>query len=460
MPLRPAFQAFLLLTGLLAPEGALAAPPAAAPAPGPRPGAAAPHSCSHGERSAISEIACELSGALGDLPARTLVVSAPPASKEKIQNKPALAGRIALVTAGAAGHQLKADDKPAGLARARSLASNAGTLVYLQPKIARGKLGVTADVYPVPHSFWDRVRDPDPAPVRHAFASRRIDAEIRSFLPPVRLVVSHVDKATSPERTAVALACGALPGDGGLELVLAGRHGIHVGRLRGGRLVPRASVAWSALSPVAPFPLRQPLGAITLDRGHLDVGISDRADEVRLDADLKPVAKVPRRIPWAPAGCARFSGVALSTHIQPCHKGDGKVALSGFASQADAVAGARVTGRDGQAHRFRAERVADKSVALLRDDRGRTARVDGVGAELALGDVDGDGQPELLSGADTLDPHADALIVRTWLDDGRVVERLRLAVPDGVRALAVCPPEDEGLAPVAIATGDGLWVVR
>jgi len=457
--MRPAFQA-ILLAGLLAAEAAPAAPAAAVPPPGPRPGPPHPHTCSHGQRSAVSEIACELAAALGALPARTLVVVAPLVSAVKVDKKDALVGRIARITAGALGHQVRAHEKPAGLGRARSLASDAGTLVYLQPRIARGKLQLTADEYPVPHNFWDRVRDPDPSPIRHAFASRRIDAEVRSFLPPVRLVVSHIDKASSPERQPVAVACGDVVGDGGLELVLAGRHGIHVGRLRSGRLVPRASVAWSALSPVAPFPLRQPLGAISLDAGHIDVGISDRADEVRLDAGLKPIAKVPRRIPWSPGGCVRFSGVALSTHIEPCHSDDGGVALSGFASPADAVAGALIRGRDGTAHRLRVERVANKSVALLRDDRGRTARVDGVGAQLAIGDVDGDGQPELLSGADTLNPHADALIVRTWRDDGRVVERLRLAVPDGVRALAVCPPEDEGATPVVIATGGGVWVVR
>lgn len=459
MPHQPLFRT-LLLAGLLAGNSALAAPSPAGPAPGPPPGPRSAHACTRGDNNAISEVACELSTALGTLPARVLVVAASPASAVKVTNPAALSGRIARVVAGALGSRVRAYDQPARLARARTLASEAGTLIYLEPRIARGKLQVTADEYPVPHNFWDRVRDPEPSPTRHAFASRRIDAEVRSFLPPVRLVVGHIDKASSPERAPVALACGQLPGQGGLELVLAGRHGIHVGRIRSGRLASRASVVWTALSPVAPFPLRQPLGAIAIEDGHVDVGISDRAEEVRLDADLKPIAKVPRRIPWAPGGCVRFSGVALSTHIVPCMKGDGDIKLAGFNSEADAVAGATIIGRDGRAHRFRAERVANQSVVLLRDDRGRTARVEGAGAQLALGDVDGDGQPELLSGADTLNPHADALIVHTWLDDGRVVERLRLAVPDGVRALAVCPPEDEGPAPIAIATGDGLWIVH
>ena len=388
------------------------------------------------------------------------MVAAPLSSEVKVDRPDALVARLARVVAGALGHQARGNDKPAGLARARSLASKAGTLVFLEPRIARGELQVTADVYPVPRSFWDRVRDPEPSPTRHAFASRRIDAELRSFLPPVRLVVAHVDKASSPERDPVALACGDVKQDGGLELVLVGRHGVHIGRIRAGRFAPRASVDWSSLSPVAPFPLRQPLGAVDIDAGRIDVGISDRAETLRLDAALHPIARVPRRIPWAPGGCARFSGVALSRHIEPCFAGDAAIAQAGFPSRADAVAGASIVGRDGQAHRFRAGRAANDSVALLRDDRGRQARVEGVGAQLAVGDLDGDGQPELLFGTNTLDPSADALVVATWLDSGQVEERLRLAVPEGVRALAVCPPEDEGLAPIAIATGAFIWIVR
>jgi hypothetical protein len=97
---------------------------------------------------------------------------------------------------------------------------------------------------------------------------------------------------------------------------------------------------------------------------------------------------------------------------------------------------------------------------VLVDDRGRRARISGVGAQLAIGDLDGDGQPELVSGSDTLDPAADALVVHTWQDDGKLVERLRIGVPSGVRAVAICPPESAGQAPIAVATGDGVWIVR
>jgi hypothetical protein len=97
---------------------------------------------------------------------------------------------------------------------------------------------------------------------------------------------------------------------------------------------------------------------------------------------------------------------------------------------------------------------------VLVDDEGRKTTLGGVGAGLAVGDLDGDGQPEILSSAPTLDPTADVLYVRTWLEDGSVVDRYTLPVPDGIRALAICPAESAGLRPVVVATGTELWVVR
>jgi hypothetical protein len=127
---------------------------------------------------------------------------------------------------------------------------------------------------------------------------------------------------------------------------------------------------------------------------------------------------------------------------------------------ADALAGARLTRRDGSTRLVRVERAFNSATAVLSDDRGRTARISGVGAELAVGDADGDGQPEVLWGADTLDPTGDALVVSTWQDDGRVVERMRVGVPTGVRAIAVCNAEDFTMAPIAIATRGAVWLLH
>ena len=52
------------------------------------------------------------------------------------------------------------------------------------------------------------------------------------------------------------------------------------------------------------------------------------------------------------------------------------------------------------------------------------------------------------------------MVVHTWQDDGRLVERFRIGVPAGVLAIAACPPESAGLVQIALATGDGTWIVR
>jgi hypothetical protein len=418
-----------------------------------------PPPCSVGIRSALSELGCELRRALPKLPGGTLVVSAPLASDAAVKSPQALTSRLAHVVAGALG--VKASDDPAALATARSLASSDGTLLHLQAEIAQGELRVVADLYPVPKSFWDRVRDPRPSPSEHAFASRRLDAELRSFFPPVPLVAKRIDKATTSEPAPVAVGCGDLDADGALEIVLVGRHRISVGRVRQSRFVPFATRAWADLSPLSRAPLREPIGSVWIEPGrHADIGISDRLETIRFTPPFEPTAKLGRRLPWPGGGCAHLQGLEVQPKLERCAAGDPAPGLAGVERASDALAGNQVAGADGRARLVRAARVFNEPTVLLTDDAGRSARIEGVGAQLAVGDLDGDGQPELVSGADVLEPAADALVVHTWYNDGRVSERLRLAVPTGVRALAVCPPDSAGLSAIALATAGALWIVR
>jgi hypothetical protein len=422
-----------------------------------------PSACSRGRFSAISEIACELRGALARAPAGALVVAAPPSSEAKLTHPNELAERVASVVAGGLDHPARRSAEVAGLARARSLAAQAGTLIYLRIAVLRGQLTVSADVYPVPKNFWDRVRDPEPNPTLHAFASRRIDAEVRSFLAPVPLVASRIDRARVPDSSVVALACGDARGDGALELLLVSRHDVELGRVRHGAFVTEATARWSTLSPVAPRPLREPIAAAWFDSaGRIDVGLSDRADAVRFGSDLEPLEKLPGVIFWPGGGCAGRTELAIAGYAAPCTAASAGPEPAGahLAQSADAIAGSWIADRAGRTRLVRAARVAGSATAVLADSAGRVARVGGVGAELAVADLDEDGQPELISGTNTLDPKQDALVVDTWLTSGPVVERLRVPVPDGVRALAVCPPEDEGIRPIAIATNSGVWIVH
>jgi len=86
--------------------------------------------------------------------------------------------------------------------------------------------------------------------------------------------------------------------------------------------------------------------------------------------------------------------------------------------------------------------------------------------DIAVGDLDQDGDPEIIAGLDTPNPFEDAVVVRTWSrastvpGASRVREIMRLPAAAGVRAVAACPPDGPGRAPFIVATADELWVVR
>jgi hypothetical protein len=81
-----------------------------------------------------------------------------------------------------------------------------------------------------------------------------------------------------------------------------------------------------------------------------------------------------------------------------------------------------------------------------------------VGAQLAVGDADSDGSPELAFSADTLEPNKDRLTLVT-LAGGKLLRRFELAASN-ISAIAICAREGAGMAPIALATGDELWLMR
>jgi hypothetical protein len=126
----------------------------------------------------------------------------------------------------------------------------------------------------------------------------------------------------------------------------------------------------------------------------------------------------------------------------------------------DAVAGARIAASDGTLLEvYAARRQRDGRIEIAVGAR-RIELPDAAGAQLALADLDANGRLELVTSENTSDPGLDAIRVRTLNDDGSLSDAFRVPVPSGVRALATCPSEGDGLAPIVAATGDGLWVLR
>jgi hypothetical protein len=440
--------ALLLLSGLLLLSARAAAEPTASPA----------NVCA-GRGSALSEVACELAHGLGDKARGALVVGVTPVAEPPVAVRPELGAKAAALVAGALAHGATASPQTEPAARARSLADGTRPLVVVTTRIVEAGVEASADVFVGRETLWRRVRKGRSGPMAHAFAARPLDAEVRSYLPVVPLVAREIVKATGADSDTVAVACGDLGADGSSELVLVGRRKIVVARIEGGKLRRLTERTLAELSPIAPAPLREPIATAWFSSPTtLDVGLTDRAFALRLDARLEKVTAFGGALPWPGAGCAPLAELGVGAKISAC-------GLSLPSAEAlgegpfDAVAGAVIVDRQGRSRLVRAGRLVGMNTAAVSEGRLRAA-VDGVGAQLAVADLDGDGAVELVSSLDTRDPKLDAVVVRTVFSAQSVTERFRLAVPSGVRALGVCPPRAGSMNPVVVATGDSVWIIR
>lgn len=436
-------------------------------------------------RPALSRISEALAQQLERAKPGSLVVAAPLVSDVSAPKGAALVVSIAAQLAGRRGQGTWALGTPAELDEARRLSRSEGGFIFIKTELSAGKLNVTADAYPISKSVWARVRNPEPGPIDHAFESAPIDAEVRSFLAPVPLVSVTAQRSKNFESDVVAMACGDLDDDGSLEVVSVSRRRVSTVRFVNGKVVPIQSRSWPELSPVHPTPLREPIGFATLapraafepspaganssewiEHTYVDVALTDRARALRLDSKLQTVASFSQMaIPEGEGtACVRNWGLVLTGAVGPCAPTDPIPRLATVGGQYDAIASAELVSPDGQAYTVWVGR--ERGVLELRDSLGNRAVIDTAGAQLAVGDLDQDGEPEIISSVDTLNPMEDAVIVRTWqraaqAKDGKIKERFRMPAAAGVRALSICEPdENAGRTPFVVATADEIWVVR
>jgi hypothetical protein len=421
-------------------------------------------------RPAIQHVAAEVADGLGQVPAGALVAVSSVASDIPAPKADELAIRIGTQIAGRIGAS-RTHPQPVTLAVARAASGRAASLVYVQLEIVKGELRATADLYTVVANGWERLRNPAPGPRAHAFVGASLDAEVRSFLQPIVLEQAQLHKAKHDEVDVLAIGCGDADTDGGLEIVMTTRTRVVVGKLRSGKLVPTKTAAWRDLASRAPVPLREPLGSIVVSpdahRGEVFVGHTDRG-AVLTDAALvarRPLAGLP--IPGgsgetcvlANPSAGAFEGPAVACALPT--KGAPTALFSMPAERYDAVASLDLVSSTGAVSQVVAARdAATGKLRLRRTDAGGKSQeqpIDGVGAQIALADLDLDGQPEIAISGDGSE--TDALVVLTWKSTG-FQQRLKYLTKEPVRAIAACPPEERGVPAIVAVVGPEIWLVR
>ncbi|HEY0462878.1 MAG TPA: hypothetical protein VGC79_01660 [Polyangiaceae bacterium] len=412
------------------------------------------------ESTAIGRSACRLAGSLSGQADSALVVAASAAGDERVALPAAVSQRLAQLVAAKLGAAAQASKEPLTLAQAQHAASSARGLIYLSVSLYRDRLDVSADVFAGAGRFWQRVKSPGLKLKAHAFATTALDAELRALFPAIPLVVSRVDKAQTAERDILALACGDLRGDGSSEIAAVGRRRVQVGRLEHGRFAARASLNWADSSAIAASPLREPIAISTVpEPGRLWVGSSDRADTLDLSSTLRVEHKWHALMPWPGAGCTRRKGLGYEGKARAC-PGSSPTPEVDFGAPVDAFDSRALTDHSGRVHTLRVARAVGADFARALDSLHPEVLVPNVGAQVAVGDLDEDGLPEIVSSSPSLDRRADQLLVRTITDNGQLRERLRIPVPSGIDALAICPSDGRAMAPLALATGDWIWLIQ
>lgn len=422
--------------------------------------------------SAIVTVADGVRVGLGATPPGALVVVAPPKSDAPLTRGDDLSVRIAQIVAGKVG--ARAHEKAVQLGTARALAGRASSLVFVQPEIEKGELRLVADVYTVVKNSWERLKNPAPGPSAHAFASAPIDAEVRAFMPPLALEQGKVSRAKHGEGEIVALACGDVDGDGSLEIAFVSQARVALGRVVAGATAAAPPVvrvdrfvASRELGPRLAVPSREPLGGAVIVRGAthgaLLVGTSERGG-VSLGPDLV-VRHVLSGVPVSGSmSCASlvpeqgaFDGLKacfLARDSQGASDVHEKVLDMPLPPRFDAISELRYVDTKGEGHR--AVAIREPSAKLrVRVDGNEVLTMDGVGAQVLLADLDLDGIPEIVTTAAEGD---DRLVITSLEKAPRV--RLRTEAKEGVRALAVCPPEAGGKPVLVAAVGQEVWLVR
>jgi hypothetical protein len=397
---------------------------------------------------------------LGPFVGPGVVVAAPVASDEP-GSADELGVHLAALIARRLGAHLTAHRPSLALASARAAARDAKTMIFVRSSIVLGDVRMTAEVYSAAANVWDRVRSPSSGPTRQTTATAKIDAQVRAFLTPLALERASVQRFRLDDEDVLAEACGDTDGDGRDELLLVLRRGVVLGHLQEGAFARQRTVLWSDLAARTAVPLREPLGSGVVREGTMFVGSTDYGG-VALSPDLSRKERLTGIPVWDGRGLSCLvaqpsAGAFDGAPIDCAPSRDPKPTAAVPAPRFDAFAAIDVVDSTGNTRTLVAVREPSGRVKVKLGDEASGLQGP-FGAQIAVGDLDQDGSPEIVT---TAGDHGDAIDLQT-IATGRAVPQNRLHLPtaEPVRALAVCPPGEHGAPALAAVVGREVWLVR
>lgn len=342
------------------------------------------------------------------------------------------------------------------LARTRDLA-----LTFIEPKLRAGQLELTLTVRNWSPSFWLRALAPSGVVIHRARFSVPADEQVRRVFPREKKLLVRKKRGKMPVSSPLAVSCGDL-GQGRQEILIVGRQEIVIGAFAGERFAVRARAPYGNLSPIAAAPLRAPMGAATITRRGVLVGNSDREDLLLLDAQLRIRGRGGRAYPLGGDRCAVFSEAGLSPEVTTCPQislsTEPKRSSLRTGESLDLLSIGTLSQISGVSKNFTAKLAAGETAAELAVFSSlsgeKVVQLKGLGAQAALGDVDGDGMMDLVASRGETEGEPDLLSVLTHLES-EPAPLARHEMPP-IHALALCPFSGKNPLSLVVASGDDL----
>ncbi len=328
-------------------------------------------------------------------------------------------------------------------------------LVFVEARVENHALLLEISEYGFARQFWQRAVEPR----GRRLWTHRLSVALDASLGPKRPSrIPRAERLGSHSLSDILNATCAASEDGrSLVVGMLGRRRIQTMELTQSGVVLRADRVVDELSPLSPAPLRQPLGSIAADEGGWLVGSSDRADLLRLDRSLAPLARYRRGYPVDGERCLAFREDGLDGRAYVCTEKEPEPAKSmeetRLRSEFRGSAGERsfVVRQSARSQRIFADILGAERVEL--SPGGAEAALVGFGPEHS-------GAPTVVVAR----PRAPGLRAETVLlarDATRggfgPLVTLPIAEP---KAAAPCPPHVEAGSLSLVWTENEIWVVR